>query len=86
MTAQGELVIVVCVQVLAFVQNSLGEVASTAERAKNVLNFSEPFMSWIAVLVLLFATAVLYFVPVRALLMIWGVHKFSKKILRSELV
>ncbi len=67
---------------MAFVQNSLGQLASTVERAKNVLTFGDPFMSWLATAFLVFAAALLYLIPVRALLMLWGVNKFSKKLLR----
>jgi hypothetical protein len=70
--------------VTIFVQNTLGEVASLAERVKNVFDFSVPFMSWLAVGFLAGAVVVLYTVPLRLLLMVYGVNKFSKKILRPN--
>ncbi len=49
-----------------------------------MLTFADPFMSWIAVCALSAGTILLYLVPVRALLMVWGVHKFAKKLVRPD--
>ena len=47
------------------VQNALGYVASLAEAIKNTFNFSVPFLSWLAVAILIGVTLVLYFISLR---------------------
>lgn len=42
-------------------------------------NFSVPFLSWLAVIVLSIATLILYHIPIRYLILAWGVNKFTKK-------
>ncbi|XP_071033844.1 multiple C2 and transmembrane domain-containing protein 1 isoform X2 [Parasteatoda tepidariorum] len=64
----------------SMIQNILGEVASFGERCKNTFNYSVPFLSWLAFMVLVAATVVLYFIPVRYLIMGWGINKFTKKL------
>ena len=54
-------------EVTAMVQNALGYVASIAERAKNTFNFSVPFLSWLAIIILVAVTLVLYFISLRFL-------------------
>lgn len=39
-----------------------------------------PFLSWLAIFVLTIAMFVLYYIPLRYLIMIWGVNKFTKKL------
>ena len=39
-----------------------------------------PWLSWLAVVVLTIATVVLYLVPLRYLILAWGVNKFTKKL------
>ena len=43
----------------------LGFLAHVMESIKNVFNFSVPFLSWLAFVVILIVTIVLYFVPLR---------------------
>ncbi|XP_031425019.1 multiple C2 and transmembrane domain-containing protein 2 isoform X2 [Clupea harengus] len=62
------------------VQNILEEVASFGERIKNTFNWSVPFLSNLAFLVLAVATVLTYFIPVRYIILIWGINKFTKKI------
>ncbi|GFY39142.1 multiple C2 and transmembrane domain-containing protein 2 [Trichonephila inaurata madagascariensis] len=64
----------------AMIQNILGEFASFGERCKNTFNYTVPFLSWLAFLVLVLGTIVLYFIPIRYLIMAWGVNKFTKKL------
>ena len=52
-------------EVTAMVQNALGEVAGLAESIKNTFNFSVPFLSWLAIIVLLIVSIFLYFIPCR---------------------
>jgi hypothetical protein len=67
-------------EVTAMVQNAIGKVASLAESVKNTFNFSVPFLSWLAIVVLLAVAMVLYFVSLRFLVMVWGLNKFTKKV------
>lgn len=43
-----------------------------------------PFISWIAIIALLIGTIILYFIPLKYLLMAWGLHKFLKPLLRPH--
>ncbi|XP_075746595.1 multiple C2 and transmembrane domain-containing protein 1-like [Rhipicephalus microplus] len=70
----------------ATVQNVLGEVASLGERINNTFNFSVPQLSWLAVVVLLLVTCVLYYVPIRYVVMAWGINKFTKKLRSPDVV
>ncbi|XP_061679924.1 multiple C2 and transmembrane domain-containing protein 2 isoform X3 [Syngnathoides biaculeatus] len=67
-------------EVVLTVQNILEELANIGERTKNLFNWSVPFMSCLACLVLFVATSLLYFIPLRYIVLIWGVHKFTKKL------
>ncbi len=68
------------------VQNALGHVAALGEEVKNTFNFSVPFLSALAIVILLAVAAVLYFVSLRFLIMAWGVNKFGKKLVRPNYV
>ncbi|KAM9306514.1 multiple C2 and transmembrane domain-containing protein 1 isoform 5-T6 [Pholidichthys leucotaenia] len=62
------------------VQNGLDEVASFGERVKNTFNWTVPFLSWLAITALCLATFLLYLIPLRYLVLAWGVNKFTKKL------
>ncbi|KAI3362485.1 hypothetical protein L3Q82_012774 [Scortum barcoo] len=62
------------------VQSALDEVASYGERIKNTGNWTVPFLSWLAITALCSATVLLYLVPLRYLVLAWGVNKFTKKL------
>uniref|UniRef100_A0A669EMT4 Multiple C2 and transmembrane domain containing 1 n=1 Tax=Oreochromis niloticus TaxID=8128 RepID=A0A669EMT4_ORENI len=62
------------------VQNALDEVASFGERVKNTFNWTVPFLSWLAITALCLATFLLYLIPLRYLVLAWGVNKFTKKL------
>ncbi|XP_067430012.1 multiple C2 and transmembrane domain-containing protein 1 isoform X1 [Thunnus thynnus] len=62
------------------VQNALDEVASYGERIKNTVNWTVPFLSWLAITALCLATVLLYLIPLRYLVLAWGVNKFTKKL------
>ncbi|KAK9394111.1 multiple C2 and transmembrane domain-containing protein 2 [Crotalus adamanteus] len=62
------------------VQTLLEEIASFAERIKNTFNWTVPFLSALACLVLTIAMIVLYYIPLRYIVLIWGIHKFTKKL------
>ncbi|XP_070706080.1 multiple C2 and transmembrane domain-containing protein 1 isoform X2 [Pempheris klunzingeri] len=62
------------------VQSALDEVASHGERIKNTVNWTVPFLSCLAIAALCLATVLLYLVPLRYLVLAWGVNKFTKKL------
>uniref|UniRef100_A0A672JI55 Multiple C2 and transmembrane domain-containing protein 2-like n=1 Tax=Salarias fasciatus TaxID=181472 RepID=A0A672JI55_SALFA len=67
-------------EVVLAVQNVLEELANMGERIKNIFNWSVPFMSCLACLVLFVGAVLLYFIPLRYIVLIWGVDKFTKKL------
>ncbi|KAJ8252127.1 hypothetical protein COCON_G00214390 [Conger conger] len=67
-------------EVVVTVQNLLGEVACIGERIKNTFNWSVPFQSILAGLVLLVATVLTFFIPLRYIVLAWGINKFTKKL------
>ncbi|KAL0968270.1 hypothetical protein UPYG_G00264580 [Umbra pygmaea] len=67
-------------EIVITVQNILDEIACIGERVKNMFNWSVPFLSGLACLVFFVATAVLYYIPLRYIILIWGVNKFTKKL------
>ncbi|XP_026220935.1 multiple C2 and transmembrane domain-containing protein 2 isoform X2 [Anabas testudineus] len=67
-------------EVVLAVQNALEEIANIGERVKNIFNWSVPFLTVLACLVLFVSTALLYFFPLRYIVLIWGVNKFTKKL------
>ncbi|XP_013867979.1 multiple C2 and transmembrane domain-containing protein 1 [Austrofundulus limnaeus] len=62
------------------VQNALDEVASYGERIKNTFNWTVPFLSWLAIVALGVATVIIYFIPLRFIVLLWGINKFTKKL------
>ncbi|XP_068618547.1 multiple C2 and transmembrane domain-containing protein-like [Battus philenor] len=68
------------------VQNVIGKFASLGESVKNLFNFSVPFVSCLAIFLILLITMVMYLVPLKYILMIWGVHKFTRKIIKPNRV
>ncbi|KAM5291663.1 multiple C2 and transmembrane domain-containing protein 2 [Ctenodactylus gundi] len=66
--------------IVSTVQNILEEMASFGERIKNTFNWTVPFLSLLACLVLAVVTGTLYFIPLRYIILIWGINKFTKKL------
>ncbi|XP_038602199.1 multiple C2 and transmembrane domain-containing protein 2 isoform X2 [Tachyglossus aculeatus] len=66
--------------IITTVQNILEEIASFGERIKNTFNWTVPFLSTLACLILAVATVALYFIPLRYIILIWGINKFTKKL------
>uniref|UniRef100_A0ACB8E6R0 Uncharacterized protein n=1 Tax=Sphaerodactylus townsendi TaxID=933632 RepID=A0ACB8E6R0_9SAUR len=62
------------------VQNLLEDLASFAERIKNTFNWTVPFLSVLACVVFAVATIVLYYIPLRYIILLWGINKFTKKL------
>nr|XP_032521793.1 multiple C2 and transmembrane domain-containing protein isoform X5 [Danaus plexippus plexippus]XP_032521794.1 multiple C2 and transmembrane domain-containing protein isoform X5 [Danaus plexippus plexippus]XP_032521795.1 multiple C2 and transmembrane domain-containing protein isoform X5 [Danaus plexippus plexippus] len=73
-------------EVTQTVQNAIGYVASLGEAVKNLMNFTVPYLSYIAIIMLFGAMFVLYLIPLRYLLMAWGINKFTRKILRPHTI
>ncbi|XP_076248884.1 multiple C2 domain and transmembrane region protein isoform X4 [Calliopsis andreniformis] len=73
-------------EVTQTVQNSIGYIASLCERVKNLFNFTVPYLSYLAIILTILAATVLYFIPVRYLILAWGVNKFARKIFRPHSV
>ncbi|KAA0722887.1 Multiple C2 and transmembrane domain-containing protein 2 [Triplophysa tibetana] len=67
-------------EIVIAVQNLLEEIACFGERIKNTFNWSVPFLSNLAFLVLIIATIITYLIPVRYIVLLWGIHKFTKKL------
>ncbi|XP_033708916.1 multiple C2 and transmembrane domain-containing protein 1 isoform X18 [Tursiops truncatus] len=67
-------------EVCISVQNILDEVASFGERIKNTFNWTIPFLSWLAIVALCAFTVILYFIPLRYIVLVWGINKFTKKL------
>lgn len=68
------------------VQNSIGYIASLCERIKNLFNFTVPYLSYLAIVLTILAAVVLYLIPMRYLILGWGVNKFLRKLLRPHSV
>uniref|UniRef100_A0A8C8S7L1 Multiple C2 and transmembrane domain-containing protein 1 n=1 Tax=Pelusios castaneus TaxID=367368 RepID=A0A8C8S7L1_9SAUR len=67
-------------EVCISVQNVLDEVASFGERIKNTFSWTVPFLSWLAIVALCVFTVILYFIPLRYIVLVWGINKFTKKL------
>ena len=46
----------------------------------STFNWTVPWLSWLLVTVLCIVTLVLYYVPLRILILLWGINKFTKKL------
>ncbi|XP_049324626.1 multiple C2 and transmembrane domain-containing protein 1 isoform X2 [Astyanax mexicanus] len=62
------------------VQTALDEVASYGERIKNTFNWTVPFLSWLAIAALCVGSVLVYLVPLRYIVLVWGIIKFTKKL------
>ncbi|KAL0278274.1 UNVERIFIED_CONTAM: hypothetical protein PYX00_000131 [Menopon gallinae] len=73
-------------EVTQTVQNAIGYIASLGEQVKNTFNFSVPFISYLAMGLVFIAMIIVYFIPVRYLIMAFGVNKFARKLLRPHTI
>ncbi|XP_072551589.1 multiple C2 and transmembrane domain-containing protein 2 [Salminus brasiliensis] len=73
-------------EIVLTVQNVLDEVACIGERVKNTFNWSVPFLSILACAVLFTASAALYYIPLRYIVLLWGIKKFSKKLINPHAI
>ncbi|KAH3839143.1 hypothetical protein DPMN_112567, partial [Dreissena polymorpha] len=62
------------------VQEGLDMVASFGERVKNTFMWSVPWLTSLAVIALSAGVVILYFIPIRYLILAWGINKFTKKL------
>ncbi|KAG7243932.1 hypothetical protein INR49_006090 [Caranx melampygus] len=46
----------------------------------STFNWTVPFLSWLAIVALGVATIIIYFIPLRYIVLVWGVNKFTKKL------
>ncbi|GFS05610.1 multiple C2 and transmembrane domain-containing protein 1 [Elysia marginata] len=72
----------VCLQV----QQALDTVACLGERVKNTFNWSVPWLSTLAVIALTAGVIILYLIPLRLLLLAWGINKFTKKLRKPNAI
>ncbi|CAF0832577.1 unnamed protein product [Adineta ricciae] len=61
------------------VQGYIDDVASTLERIKNVFNFTVPWLSFLAIIVLALVSIILYYIPFRYLVLAFITNKFTKR-------
>uniref|UniRef100_A0A8C6TBJ5 Multiple C2 domains, transmembrane 2b n=1 Tax=Neogobius melanostomus TaxID=47308 RepID=A0A8C6TBJ5_9GOBI len=65
---------------VVLVQTILDEIACFGERIKNTFNWSVPFLSCLAFIIFATATVLTYFIPIRYIVLVWGINKFTKKL------
>ncbi|XP_035824948.1 multiple C2 and transmembrane domain-containing protein 1 isoform X2 [Aplysia californica] len=73
-------------EVCLTVQQGLDTVACLGERVKNTFNWSVPWLSTFAVIVLVIGMTVLFYIPLRFLLLAWGINKFTKKLRKPNAI
>ncbi|KPP78015.1 hypothetical protein Z043_102519 [Scleropages formosus] len=61
-------------------RDALTAVLSTSLFPRSTFNWTVPFLSWLAIVALCGATLLAYFVPLRYIVLAWGVNKFTKKL------
>lgn len=65
----------VCLQV----QETMDAVACVGERVKNTFLWKVPWLSILAVLTMLTISFILYIVPLRLIVLAWGINRFTRK-------
>ncbi|CAB3259672.1 unnamed protein product [Arctia plantaginis] len=71
-------------EMIQTVQNFIGEFANLGESIKNLFNFTVPFLSCTAIFLITAIAFVMFMIPTKYIFMIWGIHKFTRKILRPN--
>ena len=64
------------------IQQFFGSFSSFFESIENVFNVSIPFLSVICLVAMILFTFVLYILPLRIIIILWGVNKLTKKLVR----
>ncbi|XP_053602031.1 multiple C2 and transmembrane domain-containing protein-like isoform X2 [Plodia interpunctella] len=68
------------------IKNGIDYIVSLLERINNLTNFTVPYLSYLAIGVLLIASFALSFIPVNYLFMAFGIYKFARKIVNPNRV
>eukprot|EP00731_Ephydatia_muelleri_P016633 Em0009g1057a len=63
---------------LLLLQTLLGQLADLGERVQNFCHWRVPWLCWLAITVLTIAMVIVYFIPLRYIILAWGVNKFTK--------
>lgn len=66
--------------IVIYIQDILGHVASYFERLSNTFKFKVPFLSYLMMVCLSVVTILLYLVPIRWIVLVYGIHKFTRKL------
>lgn len=72
--------------VVILIQDILGNIASYLERIHNTFTFKVPFLSYLMMVCLTVTTLLLYFVPLRYIMLAWGINKFTKKLRKPNAI
>uniref|UniRef100_A0A8R1HQY8 C2 domain-containing protein n=1 Tax=Caenorhabditis japonica TaxID=281687 RepID=A0A8R1HQY8_CAEJA len=73
-------------EILLSVQSYLHFATQLLQKIRNTFNFTDIWLSTLAVIVLFIAFLLLYTVPLRWIIMVWGTNKFSKKLRNPNFV
>ncbi|KAJ6669757.1 hypothetical protein lerEdw1_000306 [Lerista edwardsae] len=46
----------------------------------SIFSWTVPFLSWLAIVAFCVFTVILYFIPLRYIVLVWGINKFTKKL------
>ena len=46
----------------------------------STFNWTVPWLSWLMVIVLSIIAVILYYIPLRTIILVWGINKFTKKL------
>ncbi|KRY85198.1 Multiple C2 and transmembrane domain-containing protein 2 [Trichinella pseudospiralis] len=65
---------------MSMVQKLLGYIAELLERIQNTFNFTDKFLSKLACFTLFTLCITLYLLPLRFIIILWGINKFTKKL------
>lgn len=61
-------------------QEAMDTVASFNERIKNVFTWTVPWLSMLAITILMTTVIILYYISLKYVLVLWGINKFTKKL------
>ncbi|XP_038208502.1 multiple C2 and transmembrane domain-containing protein-like [Zerene cesonia] len=73
-------------QVSVTVTRGIEMIASYSERAYNLISFKVPFMSYVAMILLIIASIGLYVIPFNYIMMSFGIFKFTRKYINPNRV
>ena len=52
----------------------------------SLLNWSVPFLSWMAILVFSGGAVLFYVVPIRYVVLVWGINKYTKRLRKPNFI